>query len=66
MLKKSGFWDELEFGLTSDNSDFATALFSLAASVGELVVQIAAIYENRYGPVSGPPATGVTSPYPYG
>ena len=55
MLKKSGFWDELEFGLTSDNSDFATALFSLAASVGELVVQIAAIYENRYWPVQDRP-----------
>jgi hypothetical protein len=46
-----GFWDELDLGLTSETSDFATSLLSSVETVGDLVNRIVTIYEDRYGTV---------------
>ena len=46
-----GFWDELELGLTAEDSGIAESLFLSSSTVSELVAAIASIYTTRYGSV---------------
>jgi len=48
---RCGFWDELDLGLTGEDSELARSLFSSATTVGQLVEAITGLYTRRYGSI---------------